>query len=138
MIVKVVSRIKKIAADMQREAAQLAAKIGNIIRAEIILGMRGTRNGRKYKVPGTGRTYFASKPGEYPYIVTGRLRASIKVATRIELSAGIALAIVGTSLIYAEFLQKGTRYMAARPFLTLAYRNAKPKIDALLKEKWNL
>lgn len=47
---------------------------------------------------------------------TGRLRSSIGVALSIG-SRGPQVT-VGTSTIYARYVHDGTRYMAARPFLT--------------------
>lgn len=53
---------------------------------------------------------------------TGRLRGSITYALGRD-GAGL-FADVGTAVEYAPFLELGTRYMAARPFLVPALRAA--------------
>lgn len=54
---------------------------------------------------------------------TGRLRASI--AWEMASDASGPVAIVGTNVEYAPFVELGTRYMAAQPFLRPALNEAK-------------
>jgi HK97 gp10 family phage protein len=53
---------------------------------------------------------------------TGRLRASI--TWRLGKDARGLVGIVGTNVEYAPFLEFGTRYMAAQPFLRPALASA--------------
>lgn len=60
---------------------------------------------------------------------TGTLRRSI--TSRV---TSATTARVGTSLEYAPFVHEGTRYMAARPFLTDAVDQNQGAIDRVLKD----
>jgi hypothetical protein len=113
---KVVGRIS----DALDERVAIA---GNMIRNDVVARLGGKRSGRMYTVPGTkstkrrrgGKKYRASKAGEAPAVRTGDLRRSIKVAHHR--TARTARAEVGSDLVYAVFLEKGTRRLEARPFL---------------------
>lgn len=85
---------------------------------------------------GTGRRYgkhIASSPGQTPAPDTGNLRMrwcqfifaepnlnGVKIIVRIKSDVG-----------YSQFLEKGTRKMAARPFKQKIKNDAMPKISAL-------
>ena len=59
---------------------------------------------------------------------TGNLRRSI--TTRIEGHA----AYVGTAVEYAPYVEYGTKYMPARPFLGKALEDNKPQIEQMLAQ----
>jgi HK97 gp10 family phage protein len=59
---------------------------------------------------------------------TGNLRRSI--TTRVQGNA----AYVGTSVVYAPFVEFGTKHMPARPFLSKAGEDNKPQIEAMLAQ----
>lgn len=137
---------KFVNASLIKAAQSRAFRVANAIRTEILNGMANTNrevirnNIRSYRVRGTAnRIHWASAPGTFPAILTGRLRASIKIATEVDLNKGIGRAIVGvasvgTKVNYASYLQFGTRYMAARPFMTLGYARALPTIERIMKQ----
>jgi HK97 gp10 family phage protein len=54
---------------------------------------------------------------------TGRLRSSI--AMRLEAEAGRLIAVIGTNVEYAPYVEFGTRHMRAQPFLRPALDAAK-------------
>lgn len=120
---------QEVAEQIRAAAQKKAARIAMLIANEAKRGMAGQRAGRRYRVPGTQRYYTASRPGEYPANRTGRLRASIQIAAEVNAFMGSALAIVGATALYAPFLQYGTKFMQARPFLTLAYAAVRQQID---------
>lgn len=87
---------------------------------------------RKLSQPGSGATYgnhTASSPGEPPAVDTGRLRNSIDHAI------GADHVDVGSSVAYAPYLEYGTSRMAARPFMRPAIAEARPLIEALIRER---
>ena len=96
----------------------------------VVKKLRGSRTGRLYKVPGTERTYRASKPGEAPASRLGDLRTSYRFIVKK------SEALVGTPLKYAVALEKGTRKMAPRPHLKRAYEENKAAIRGHLEGTW--
>lgn len=64
-----------------------------------------------------------SFPGQGPGVVTGRLRASI--TWRLGRDSISPYADIGSAVFYAPFLEYGTRYMEARPFLKPALESAR-------------
>jgi len=73
----------------------------------------------------------ASEPGEYPHADTGRLRNS--VTHDVERGTnGEIIGRVGSNVEYAEYLERGTRKMAARPFLLRAVLEMKDEIRRIL------
>jgi HK97 gp10 family phage protein len=65
----------------------------------------------------------ASRPGRPPHRRTGKLLRSVKVVRTL---TGARVQI-GKDAIYASFLESGTRFMKARPFLSTAMRRLKIK-----------
>ena len=113
----------------QEHKARLVAA-GQEWHKAVVKKLRGNRTGRLYKVPGTERTYRASKPGEAPASRLGDLRTSYKfVVKRSE-------ALIGTPLRYALALEHGTRKMAPRPHLKKAYEENKAAIRGHLEGTW--
>lgn len=86
---------------------------------------------------GTGRLYQrggvihqASAPGQPPAVDTGRLRSSYTWRTGEDFR-GVYVE-VGTNVVYAPWLEFGTRYMQARPHLRPAIDELTNQIVALI------
>ena len=80
------------------------------IRNKIVTAVqRGPKSGRTYQKSNPRRTHQASAPGQPPATDTGRLVASIYM------DIDPMTATVGSRLVYAQYLEYGTRKMAARP-----------------------
>ena len=86
---------------------------------------------------GTGRIYRrgrvlhqASSPGSPPAVDTGRLRASYTWQVGEDIR-GVYVE-VGTNVVYAPWLEFGTRYMEARPHLRPAIEELTNEIVALI------
>lgn len=77
--------------------------------------------------PQTGR----SRPGNPPKTDTGRLVNSIYVNREDNVVE------VGSNVKYATYLEFGTRFMAARPFLGPAFRKARKDIDSAVRKVVN-
>ena len=90
----------------------------------------GNRRGRKYNVPGTKKKYTASAPGEAPARRTGALATDYKPKVK-----GF-IGIVGSMLLYALMLEKGTKKMAPRPHLGKAFSMSKADIIRILSKDY--
>lgn len=86
------------------------------------------RTGRIYNIRGNPHT--ASAPGEAPANRTGRLKKSMNYRVR-----DISEVEWGSLIPYGEFLEKGTRRMAKRPFLTPIFES-RGSHHAQLLLKW--
>ena len=108
----------------------------NEIRNTTLETLSGTRTGRTYRVPGTGRTYTASAPGEPPAQATGRLRQSI--ATEVTREGGDIIGRVGTDQSYGKMLEFGTHggKIKPRPWLHLSFSKTVPKVREILGSRW--
>lgn len=89
---------------------------------------RGLRGGAR----GGAAFHKASAAGEPPAVDTGFLRSSIRSSVK-ETSDGV-LGIVSSPLIYARFLEQGTRRMAPRPLWGPALSEIEPEIRKILEE----
>jgi HK97 gp10 family phage protein len=90
--------------------------VGEMMRAAIV---------RNISIP--TRSAGPSKPGEYPHADTGRLKQDIFYKVDKD-SMTVA---VGTKLDYGYWLETGTRYMAARPFLRTTLSQMKGQIQSV-------
>ncbi|MBK9316909.1 MAG: hypothetical protein IPM55_22085 [Acidobacteria bacterium] len=82
------------------------------------------KSGRFYKVSKRGRLHQASAPGEAPAILTGFLANSILTSFPSQTTGVIT---IGAE--YAEYLERGTSRMAARPFVEPALNGALDQIN---------
>jgi (2Fe-2S) ferredoxin len=88
------------------------------VRDAVILGQRTAQEGMQFLDR-------PSAPGEYPRVVTGWLRQNITFEVETTREAIIGRFGVfprlpgGKPLHYALYLERGTRHMAPRPWLTL-------------------
>lgn len=123
----IISRIK---AQMIPRGFQAAQQLYN--STQIVLS--GTRSGRVYGIPNTGRHYTASAPGEAPAVRTGMFRASFRPTVSVENNGGLTIhsqAKSGLSVggyVLGTLLDDGTARMAARPFKEKVMDRAAPEI----------
>jgi len=106
----------------------------NEMRGEILVTLSGSRSGRTYKVPGTGRTYTASAPGQPPAQRLGELRQS--VSTEVEGTGSKVVGRVGTNKKYGPMLEFGTRNMAPRPWLRPTFEKKQKDVEAIFIRQW--
>jgi len=116
--------------------SKLMLEAVNEVRNVTLDTLSGTRSGRTYKVPGTGRTYTASAPGEPPAVATAELRQNID--TKIEAEGKTIAGYVGTDKIQGKMTELGTKNIAARPWLRVSFEKAMPKIRGIFGKKWPL
>lgn len=97
-------------------------------RVKTKLSQRGT--GRVYR---RGRVFHqASAPGRPPAVDTGRLRSSYTWRTGEDPRGPFVE--IGTNVIYAPWLEFGTRYMQARPHLRPAIEELRDEIRDLIAQ----
>jgi len=68
----------------------------------------------------------------YPGVRTGNLRRSI-YNKALERAADV-IGIVGSNVVYASFLEEGTRRMKAKPFLRPAIEKNETRISTIIKD----
>lgn len=125
-----------VGATVLKQLSAFVRKLAFDIQARLVLAMQGARSGRIYKkrsrsagisakgrkkARGRGRLHQASAPGEAPAVDSGALRVAVSRAPRI-ISA--TQAEINITPLYAEFLERGTTRMAARPFIRPAIQGA--------------
>ena len=127
-----------------REAGQEVRESVQAELSSIGLSLRGDVVKRIQRGPATGRIYKrggiihqASAPGQAPMSDTGRLAASIYFEKGFESSRGLSVQ-VGSNLVYAAYLEYGTRHMEEeRPFFTPAANKVRKtftrRIEAAVK-----
>jgi len=75
-----------------------------------------------------------SVPGQPPGVDTGTLRRSVQIDVGGIIRGENRLsAKVGTQLDYGRFLEYGTRFMAARPWLRVTFRKFLDKLPTFFK-----
>lgn len=94
----------------------------------------GTRHGKIYKRRSI--SHQASAPGEWPKSDTGRLAASIRTDFKF------LEAEIGSDVNYSQYLETGTRYMKARPWLQRSFDinhdNFTELLNDLMRRTFNL
>lgn len=99
-----------------------------IIKARVQEGInRGPKSGKVYEKSNPRRVHQASAPGEAPASDTGRLAASIYI------DIDPFAATVGSRLVYARYLEYGTRKMAPRPIWVPVALQEEKKIPARIQ-----
>lgn len=129
---RLTNNIDQLTAQMSEALGRAILKSTILVRNEVIRELSGSRSGRLYRVPGTNRTYRASKPFEPPAVRLGHLRNSYQY--KVMGSGWEMKGFVGSELEYAHYLEYGTYKMQPRPHLIPAFRNMKPRIERLMNE----
>lgn len=112
-------------------AKLMNAKLAKKIEACAILLQNEMKAGLSANDNLKGSHDSAASAGGFPFKETGRLAGSI---TR-NVDEETLTAQVGTPVIYGTFLQRGTRHMAARPWVTLAFNKVVDQIKKILGVK---
>jgi hypothetical protein len=96
----------------------------------LVQTMSGSRQGRLYRVPGTGAFYRASRPGEPPAAPTGDTRGSYSTELVSNTEARL-----GSPLDVALWLERGTPRMLPRPAIQPAFDRVQTSIVALMTRR---
>ena len=102
-----ISALDQLIGDLAQHADDLCEETAQSIKNGAQISMSGPKSGRFYG------QHQASAAGEAPAVVTGALKNSVSVEKPAE-----AERLVTVSQEYGIYLELGTRYMAARPFIS--------------------
>lgn len=124
---------------IKRQLEQRTYRTSNELRNAALLVLRGQRNGRTYRVPGTKRYYTASAPGEPPAVRTGAFRLSWQPKARI--SGNLYVSSIESNqkagkYVLGELLEGGTPKMAPRPHHDRIKAKAEPAIVRIYSESY--
>lgn len=122
MTVRFESNLPRVELALRRGFRRNLAAAIEVWHTQLMQTLQGPRSGRTYRIPGTGRTYTASAPGEPPAKRLGDLQASYGTEVRE------ADALIGTRLNHGEYLERGTPTTKPRPALQPSMERARPAI----------
>ncbi len=129
--------------NLENEVSHRTYRASNELRNSALTVLRGSRSGRSYKIPHTGRTYRASAPGEPPAVRTGAFRASWntkvhceKVGVHFKAVASIESGLKAGGGLLGEMLENGTSKMAPRPYKQKVIDKALPSIKAIYSKPY--
>lgn len=126
--VRVTNKLPKVRKELESEFEDAVKRSTLIVHGNVVRILSGRRTGRKYRVPGTKRFYTASREGEAPASRLGILRSSY--GWRIKNNGSKARGYVGSPVLYALFLERGTRKMGKRPHLRKAFEKSRTQVKA--------
>lgn len=147
----VIQLIKEAPKQVLKQLGPRSIQASHELRNAELEVMRGSRGGRSYHKPGTGRVkynkrnktakvvyrdYASSAPGEPPAVRTGVLRGSFRPLSQA-LGSGF-LAALETNNHYAGYLEDGTCKMAARPYGDRIIEMAEPKINEIFTQPFDI
>lgn len=140
---------------IKKQIESRAYRAANELRNSALIVLRGQRNGRRYKVPGTfrrqrdktdgkmknGRYYTASAPGEPPAVRTDTFRNSWQPKSHVVFGSYISriesnVMTDNERFTLGEILEKGTSRMAPRPHHEHIQKHAEPKIVRIYNEPY--
>ena len=122
--------LARVSSRFESEATALVNRTAQNIRNTAVRSIqKQSPGGVTYEKYSPRRTHVASAPGQPPNTDTGRLAGSIRAVM-----SGTPTAYVDALADYAVHLEFGTRNMEARPFMTPAVEQERPKYERGLRE----
>lgn len=121
--------LRNMSAEVKAEVSKAVIGTAIELRADVVKSIhRGPTTGRVYQKYNPRRVHKSSAPGEAPQTDTGRLANSIFFDQQGQLTA-----VVGSSVVYALYLEYGTSRMGARPFFRPAVERMRPKFNSRIE-----
>lgn len=121
--------LRNLSDEVRAEVGKAVTGTAIMLRADVVERIqRGPASGVVYTKKNPNRVHQASAPGEAPATDTGRLANSIEFD-----QIGPLTATVGSSLLYALYLEYGTTRMAPRPYFRPAVEAVRPKFERALE-----
>ena len=127
-------RVSAVASGINQQAASRGARGVDAMRNAELEVLRGQRSGRVYRKYPFKSRYTASAPGEPPARRSGNLR--LHWNGRVWSSGTCIYLVLESGEKYAGYLEKGTRKMAARPFMDKIAEKAQPEVAAIFREPY--
>lgn len=127
-------RVSAVASGINQQAASRGARGVNAMRNAELEVLRGQRSGRVYRKYPFKSRYTASAPGEPPARRSGNL--CLHWNGRVWSSGTCIYLVLESGEKYAGYLEKGTRKMAARPFMDKIAEKAQPEVAAIFREPY--
>ena len=132
--VKFTMHTDKVLKSIEDAGSQRMYAAVTLVRNTVLETLSGSRAGETYFVPGTSRTYQASRPGEPPATATGSLRQSVE--TSVESEGFMIIGRVGTKQKHGKYLEKGTSRMDERPWLRPSFVKASDGVEQIFGGLW--
>jgi uncharacterized protein (DUF3084 family) len=135
---------ERVVREVTQEMLARAYPASNALRTAAMYVLRGQRSGRRYRIPGTKRTYVASAPGEPPANRTGVLRMSWQVWPKSERRGNTTIIrpAIESTVPYIKYLDphfgdgRRPRKIQPRPFVDPIRERAKPQIARIYKRPY--
>lgn len=113
----------------------------NELRNAALEVLRGQGGGRRYRVPGTGRYYTASAPGQPPAVRTGTLRNSWQPSAHVVFGSYISrirsdATTDNGGYNLSDLLDSGTSKMAPRPHHDRILDKAEDPVTRIYEEPY--
>lgn len=121
-------RAQEIVQQIDRDNYGRAAHASNELQNSLNTILQGARSGTMYG------SHQASDAGEPPAIRSGILRGSFTPKPEWHGMSGAAC--IASNIVYAPFLQDGTRKMSPRPFREKVIEDAMPRVLAIFAEPY--
>lgn len=132
--------IEKQVKKVGREALSRSVRASIALRNAELNVLSGQRSGKVYRKPHSKATYTASAPGEPPARRTGNLRMSFAPYTET-LQSGKDYTVkagIKSNVDYADILEEGSGHMAKRPYRNPIIEKAKPEVERIFSEPYNI
>lgn len=134
MAIQVTSNLPRTIQALKQTATARMVEATHAVRTQTLETLTGKRTGRRYRIPGSIRTYIASAPGEPPAQRLGELRQSIK--TEVEGKGENIVGRVGTEKDSGAMLEVGTKNIAARPWLRVSFEKSEDRVREIFSRIW--
>lgn len=121
-----IETLEALLAGLEGDADALVEETAVNIRNEMQMSMSGPKSGRFYG------SHQASAPGEAPAVMTGAAKNNMTID-----KPGEGERIVAAGQEYAPFLEFGTRFMEARPFMSPAVMKERSEFLRKAEELFN-
>ena len=125
--------VAKVTQNVKRQIVSRGMRAANELRNAEQDTLNGAGHGRVYYKPHGGK-YTASAPGEVPARRLGDLRRDWEPKTQSS-NNGVT-AYIESAMPYADYLEHGTKKMAARPYVEKIKTRALPKIVKIYSETY--
>lgn len=134
MTTRFTSNLKAVKGELRKKSLQKAFTAANEIKSNWVKKLSNTGKGRVYKIPGTNVTYTASSPGDPPAVMLGNLKNSLQI--KIFEEGGNVGYQIGSDLLTALWMEKGTSNILPRPSLEPAKNESLPTIKKIMEDRW--